>query len=149
MTSKLPRPLYAAREQLSATGASLSEAARESANGAGVRMGAAYNKVRSQVAQATVEPRRRVHDLLQGGAANATSLADSGLELSAHAFKQGRQALDRASVASRGLIAERPLTAVAIGITAGVVLGFLANRLSSLRSRSDAENGAADEDSPD
>ncbi len=42
---------------------------------------------------------------------------------------KGRGAYDKALHASRGLVAERPIAAIAAGLVAGALLGYLANNL--------------------
>ncbi|MCC7394382.1 MAG: hypothetical protein IT553_05965 [Sphingomonadaceae bacterium] len=51
---------------------------------------------------------------------------------------KGRGAYDKALHASRGLVAERPIAAIAAGLVAGAVLGYLANNLVQRR-RDEAE----------
>ncbi len=71
--------------------------------------------------------------------------ASAGMSASATMAKRGRGAVDRAAVASRELVTDRPLAAVAMGIAAGVLLGFLANRLTQAW-RADAPPAADDDE---
>jgi ElaB/YqjD/DUF883 family membrane-anchored ribosome-binding protein len=103
----------------------LSTSARQAAQGASERIGSVYGQVRSRVSDSVGPTRDRAERLIEAGTAQAGKLA-----------KGSRDQIDRAAFASRGLIAERPLTAVAIGIGAGLVFGLLANRLG--RSQPDA-----------
>ena len=61
------------------------------------------------------------------------ALSSKGRELGTRAAKHGKRAVDTVLVESRGLIGERPLTAVVAGIAAGAIIGFLANRLGKPR----------------
>ena len=96
----------------------LSHSARETAAAARTRIGATYGSARGRVAE-----------LAQDG----RSIASTSAEISGKAIASGRKAMDKALVQSRDLIAERPVTAVVVGLTAGVVLGYLANRLTQAR----------------
>ncbi|MEQ1688672.1 MAG: hypothetical protein ABL874_08870 [Sphingopyxis sp.] len=96
----------------------LSASARETAAAAQARISATYGTARG-----------RMSDLAKGG----RSIAAGGTEISGRAVASGRKAVGRALVQSRDLIAERPVTAVIIGLSAGVVLGYLANRLAGAR----------------
>ena len=69
-------------------------------------------------------------------------IAQAGLERSSAVAKQSKKAIDKAVFSSRGLIAERPLTAIAVGVVSGVVLGLLANRVA----RKTADTTVPDED---
>ncbi|MEQ1725915.1 MAG: hypothetical protein ABL882_08315 [Sphingopyxis sp.] len=104
----------------------LSASARETAAAAGARIGASYGNARE-----------RLSDMARGG----RSIAAGSAEISGRAVATGRKAMDRALVQSRDLIAERPVTAVVAGLAAGVVLGYLANRLAGARrTKSEADN---------
>jgi|CXWL01.1.fsa_nt_gi ElaB/YqjD/DUF883 family membrane-anchored ribosome-binding protein len=96
----------------------LSASARETAAAARARVGASYGEARERMA---------------GLAHDGRAIASSSAEISGRAVATGRKAMDKALVQSRDLIAERPITAVVIGLTAGVVLGYLANRLAKSR----------------
>ncbi len=98
----------------------LSHSAREAAATARSRIGSTYGSARNRV-DALAEDGR---DLAATGFETATRAAS-------RAATEGKTALDKAVFASRGLVAERPIAAIAIGVTAGVVLGFLANRLTT------------------
>ena len=102
------------RDAAQATVDSLSASAREAAAAARSRIGSTYGVARE-----------RANDL----GAEGRELASSGIEMSSKAAAKGRKAMDKALFSSRDLIAERPLTAVVVGIAAGTILGFLANRL--------------------
>lgn len=77
------------------------------------------------IASLAASARQKLEDINIDG----RQIAQTGIERGAAVAKQGRKALDKAVFSSRGLIAERPLTAIAIGIVAGGILGVLANRL--------------------
>lgn len=111
----------------------LSAGARAAAEGAGARIGEVYGHARSQASHTAAAARDR-----------AGTLGADARELSGEALRRGRDTLDKAAVASRGLIAERPLTAVALGLGAGLILGVLANRLA--RSRAEPSPDTAEED---
>ncbi|MEK6542166.1 MAG: hypothetical protein AABZ45_08620 [Pseudomonadota bacterium] len=96
----------------------LSASARETAAAARARVGASYG-----------EARERMAGLAQDGRA----IASSSAEIGGRAVATGRKAMDKALLQSRDLIAERPVTAVVVGLAAGVVLGYLANRLTKTR----------------
>lgn len=96
----------------------LSNSAREVAATARARIGSTYGQARNRVNELSVDGR---------------DLANTSLEIGSRAAKRSKSAVDKALFQSRDLIAERPLAAVAIGVTAGVVLGFLANRLAKTR----------------
>lgn len=88
--------------------------------------------------EAVVSARNRIGSTYGVARQRADAMADSGIEIartgieaSSRVAAKGMAAAEKAAFSARGLVAERPLTAVAIGITAGVVLGFLANRLAS------------------
>lgn len=102
------------RDAAQATVDSLSASAREAAAAARSRIGSTYGVARERANDLTAEGRE---------------LASSGIELSSKAAAKGRKAMDKALFSSRDLIAERPITAVVVGIAAGTILGFLANRL--------------------
>lgn len=116
--------------------AHLSEGAREAAAGASERIGTVYGTVRDRAATVAQEGRA----LAQSGA----QLASSGRELGEEALQRSRQAIDKAAFHSRGLIAERPLTAVLVGVAAGAVLGVLANRLARSRAAQPEEPESED-----
>lgn len=101
----------------------LSVSARETAVAARTRIGETYGSARE-----------RLNDLAKDG----RSIAADSAEIGGRAVATGRKAVDRALVQSRDLIAERPVAAVVIGLTAGVVLGYFANRLTQAR-RAEAE----------
>jgi len=103
-----------ARESAHAAIDTLSQSARDAAAVARARIEETYGQARARVADLNIDGKQ---------------IAASGAELAEKARVQGRKTLDKATLASRDLIAERPLAAVAVGITAGVLLGFLANRL--------------------
>ena len=93
----------------------LSSSAREAVATARERIGSTYGVARSQA------------DAL---AASGRDLAKSGIDAGSRVANRSKEVAEKAAFSARGLVAERPLTAVAVGIAAGVVLGFLANRLS-------------------
>ncbi|MEQ1510521.1 MAG: hypothetical protein ABL909_09015 [Sphingopyxis sp.] len=104
----------------------LSTSARDTADAARARIGTTYSNAR---------------DRLTGLAQDSRSIAATSAEISGKAIASGRKTVDRAMVQSRDLIAERPIAAVAIGLTAGVVLGYFANRLAqSRRAQSEADD---------
>jgi ElaB/YqjD/DUF883 family membrane-anchored ribosome-binding protein len=103
--------------------------ARDTADEARQRIGRVYGQTRSRALDAAASTRSVIDDIAETGGQQAAQLVATS-----------RRAVDRATVASRGLIAERPLAAVLAGVAAGVVLGFLANRLA---------RPAADSDTPD
>lgn len=96
----------------------LSASARDAAAVARARVGSTYSHARNRAATLASEGR---------------ALAGEGAAISSKAAKKGRTVVDRAMVHSRDLIAERPVSAVIIGLTAGVVLGFLADRIAHNR----------------
>lgn len=102
----------------------LTSGARDTAGEARQRMGQVYGQVRAKATDAAVNGRSLANDF-----------ADAGGQQAAHVVATSRKAIDRATLASRGLIAERPITAVIAGIAAGAVLGFLANRLGKANGR--------------
>jgi ElaB/YqjD/DUF883 family membrane-anchored ribosome-binding protein len=106
------------RETAQAAVDTLSTSAREAAATARARIGSTYGQARNRVNELSVDGR---------------DLASTSLEIGSRAAKRSKSAVDKALFQSRDLIAERPLAAVAIGVTAGVVLGFLANRLAKTR----------------
>lgn len=116
--SRLDEGRDAARDTARAAVDTLSHGAREAAATARSRIGSTYGSARS-----------RVDTLAEDG----RDLAATGLETASRAAAKGKTAVDKAVFASRGLVAERPLAAIAIGITAGVVLGYLANRLATAK----------------
>ncbi len=119
------------RETARAAVDSLSHSAREAAATARSRIGSTYGTARTRV------------DTLTG---DGRDLAATGLDLGSRAAARGKQAVGKAVFASRGLVAERPIVAIAIGITAGIVLGFLANRLGSASKPADDEDEIEDWD---
>ncbi len=92
----------------------LSESAREAVLAARRRIGSTYGVASSRAAALT---------------GDGAELARTGIAASSRAATRGLAAIDKASFSARGLVAERPITAVVIGIGAGIVLGFLADRL--------------------
>lgn len=115
------------RDSAQATVDALSASAREAAETARSRIGSTYGAARDKAGELSVEGR---------------DLAATGIELGTKAAEKGRKAIDKAVFSSRDLIAERPLTAVVVGIAAGTVIGFIANRLA----RSSAQPAADVED---
>lgn len=114
----------------------ISASAREAAATARSRINSTYGAARDRASDLA----ERAGDLTAEG----RELAATGIERGAKVAAKGRKAVDKAIFSTRDLVAERPLTAVAVGITAGIVLGFLANQLSKSRTASEAE--ADDED---
>lgn len=108
----------------------LSQSARDVATSARNRIDATYDQARGRVTSI---------------AADGRALAQDGAAMGQKAVKTGRNAVDRAMLSSRDLIAERPVTAVVAGLTAGLVLGFLANRLAQHR-KAQAERDAEEEE---
>lgn len=94
----------------------LSASAREAVATARNRIGSTYGVAR-----------QRADALADSG----MDIARTGIEASSRAAAKGIAAAEKAAFSARGLVAERPLTAVAIGVTAGILLGFLANRVVS------------------
>jgi ElaB/YqjD/DUF883 family membrane-anchored ribosome-binding protein len=125
MTERWTDRIKTGRTTVASRASDISNSAREAAEGATDRIGEVYGNMRSRMSSAVTPTKDRAGELFEAGAARAGKLA-----------KDGRVHLDRAAIASRGLIAERPLTAVAIGIGAGLVLGFLANRLGRTQTES-------------
>jgi ElaB/YqjD/DUF883 family membrane-anchored ribosome-binding protein len=125
MTERWIDRLKTGRTAVTDRATELSASAREAADGASERIGSVYGQVRSTVG----DVRHRVGDAVGPTRDRAGRIVELGTAQAGKLAKEGRQQLDRAAVASRGLIAERPLTAVVIGIGAGLVLGLLANRL--------------------
>lgn len=115
--------LGAGRETAQETMDTLSSNAREAAATARARIGSTYGQARERVGDLTAEGRE---------------LAQTGIAYGTKAAARTRSIAEKALVESRGLIAERPLAAIAVGLAAGAVLGFLANRLATQR-RPDAE----------
>lgn len=114
----------------------LSASAREAAATAKTRINTTYGAARDRAGDLA----ERAQELTADG----RELAVTGMERGAKAAAKGRKAVDKAIFSTRDLVAERPLTAVAVGITAGIVLGFLANQLG--KARAAAEEPAEDED---
>ena len=102
---------------------SLSSGAREAAAAARARIGETYGHARGKVVDI---------------AGSGRELAQSGIAAGTKAAERSRGAIDKAIFSARDLVAERPLTAVAAGITAGIVLGFLANQLGKARRHAEA-----------
>lgn len=123
------------RDILQGRSANLSANARAAAEGAGARIGEVYGQARSQVGHGSAVARDRAARLAEAGVERAGALTADARDLSADVLRRSRDTLDKAAIASRSLIAERPLTAVVIGIGAGLVLGALANRLARSRSQ--------------
>jgi ElaB/YqjD/DUF883 family membrane-anchored ribosome-binding protein len=101
---------------------SLSASAREAAATARARIGETYGQARGKVVDI---------------AGSGRDLAQSGVAAGTRAAERSRTAIDKAVFSTRDLVAERPLTAIAAGIAAGVVLGFLANQLGKPKQRDD------------
>lgn len=95
---------------------SLSASARDAVATARDRIGSTYGAARQRA------------DVI---ADTSRDLAKTGIETGTRIAVRGKDVAEKAAFSARGLVAERPLTAVAVGIAAGVLLGFLANRLSS------------------
>ena len=93
---------------------SLSASAREAVATARDRIGSTYGAARQRA------------DVL---ADSGRDLARTGIETGTRLASRGKDAAEKAAFSARGLVAERPLTAIAAGVAAGVLLGFLANRL--------------------
>lgn len=131
-TSRLASGRDAAKDKVD----QLSASAREAAATARSRINSTYGAARE-----------RANDLA-GRAGDLTAegreLAASGIERGAKVAAQGRKAVDKAVFSARDLVAERPLTAVAVGITAGIVLGFLANQLGKSRATDTSEEDDED-----
>jgi ElaB/YqjD/DUF883 family membrane-anchored ribosome-binding protein len=88
--------------------------------------------------EAVATARNRIGSTYGAARQRADGLADSGRELARTGIAtgtrlaaQGKDVAEKAAFNARGLIAERPLTAIAVGVAAGAVLGLLANRLAS------------------
>ncbi len=92
----------------------LSSSAREAVATARDRIGSTYGAARNRA---------------DSFAQTSRDLARTGLEAGTQVARSSKAAADKAAFSARGLVAERPLTAIAAGIAAGIVLGFLANRL--------------------
>lgn len=133
------------RTLLQNRGSDVSANARAAAEGAGARISGVYGQARAHVGEAAAATRGRAADLAGKGAARAGTLGADAREISAEALKRGRDTLGKAAIASRGLVAERPLTAVVVGIGAGILLGALANRLGRTRP-AETPDDAAHED---
>lgn len=97
---------------------SLSSSAQEAAQAARARIGSTYGHARNRAV---------------GFATDGRALAQDGAAIGAAVADKGRKAMDRAMLSSRGLIAERPVTAVIAGLAAGILVGFLANRAAENR----------------
>lgn len=110
----------------------LSASAREAAATARSRINTTYGAARGRAGDLA----ERAQELTADG----RELAATGIERGAQVAAKGRKAVDKAIFSTRDLVAERPLTAVAVGITAGVVLGFLANQLSKSRTTSEPQD---------
>ena len=119
------------RDAAQATVEQLSASAREAAATARSRIGSTYGAARERAGDLA----ERAGDLTADG----RELAATGLERGAKVAAQGKKAVDKALFSTRDLVAERPLTSVAIGVTAGIVLGFLANRLGKPAAAPEAE----------
>lgn len=100
----------------------LSASAREAAAAARTRIGETYGQARGKVVDI---------------AGSGRDLAQSGVAAGSRAAERSRSAIDKVVFSTRDLVAERPLTAIAAGIAAGVVLGFLANQLSKPKQQDD------------
>ncbi len=90
------------------------------------RASATVTALTGQARDAAAVARERISEAY--GSASRT-IVDTGSDLGSKAVTRSRDAVDKAVYASRGLVAERPLTAIAIGLVAGVALGFFANQL--------------------
>lgn len=99
--------LDSSRQAAQARMEALAEGARDVASSARGRLEATYAQAREQV----------------------SGLSADGREIGSRISSRGRTIADRAIFESRGLIADRPLVAVAAGVVAGALLGFLANQL--------------------
>ena len=119
------------RDAAQATVEQLSASAREAAATARSRIGSTYGAARERAGDLA----ERAGDLTADG----RELAATGLERGAKVAAQGKKAVDKALFSTRDLVAERPLTSVAIGVTAGIVLGFLAHRLGKPAAAPEAE----------
>lgn len=117
----------------------LSASAREAAEGAGARIDEVYGQVRGRVSDIAAPPREQARRLVERGAHHASAIAETGRELGSKALRKSRAGIGRATFASRGLVAERPLTAVVVGIGAGIILGLLANRLITARAQPETD----------
>jgi ElaB/YqjD/DUF883 family membrane-anchored ribosome-binding protein len=104
------------RRRVARDAETLSASARETAAAARQRVGEGYSAARD-----------RAETLYEQG----VDAAQPALVAGKRAAAQARSTIDRAAFQSRELIAERPLAALAIGVVAGVALGYLANRLAS------------------
>ena len=118
------------KRKLGALGTGIGSGARDTADEARARIGQVYGQTRARAADVATNTRSVIDDLAETGGQQAAQLVATS-----------RRAVGRATLASRGLIAERPLVAVLAGVTAGVVLGFLANRLA----RPSVDDAAADD----
>ena len=108
------------REVLSAT-------AREAASQARSRLEASYGTARRRATEWSREGR---------------DLAGQGLEAGSKAAARSKVAVDKALFQSRDFVSDRPLAAVALGVAAGVLLGFVANR--ALKSKAVEEESEED-----
>lgn len=125
------------RDAAKDTAGQLSASAREAAATARARINSTYGTARE-----------RAGDLAERASewtAEGRELAATGIERGAKVAAKGRKAMDKAIFSTRDLVAERPLTAVAVGITAGIVLGFLANQLGKSRSAASEDEVEDDE----
>jgi ElaB/YqjD/DUF883 family membrane-anchored ribosome-binding protein len=134
------------RNLLQGRTAEFSANARAAAEGAGARIGKVYGQARGQVAQTTQATRTRARHLAAAGATRASTLGADVREFGSESLRRGRDTLDKAALASRSLVAERPLTAVVIGIGAGIVLGMLANRLAKSRTDASVDDGTEEDE---
>ncbi len=91
----------------------------------------AVSTTRSHAADAAAIGRDRAADLAALGRDRAADLAASTTQQARKLGQKSRKAADRAALASRDLVSDRPLTAVLIGIAAGAVIGAVANHLLS------------------
>ena len=121
--------ISAGRDSAGAKVVALSQSAKEVAAAARGRVEKSYGSARNRVSSLAEDSRDLVSD---------------GADVGNRAIASGRKAVDRALFSSRDLIAERPVTAVVVGVTAGVILGFLANHIS--RQRKDAHDVDAEDD---
>lgn len=116
MMTDLIELFTASRRRVARDAETLSASARDTAVAARRRVGAGYGAARD-----------RAESLYEQG----VDAAQPALAAGRRAATQARSTIDRAAFQSRELIAERPLAALAIGVVAGVALGYLANRLAS------------------
>ncbi len=78
---------------------------------------------------AKAQANRAIHD--------GRDLARSGLAGSEQLLRQGGVAMSNALATSRSFVARQPLTALAVGLAAGVVLGLAVRQLAAARQDAD------------